>query len=889
MAKPTDRVQIQKRESAAGGGDAADDSPFLYDPLDSSEDCVELRGVFLQDAGGLKDEDVGIWRDGDDIVFLDVTTGVETTLSGLSYHNALTGLAEDDHPQYLLVDGSRDMTGTLTTTYILTDNGSSSSPAYGFASAPGAGMSHVSSTLRLGVSSQNILQIGTGGISLNKTTTVAGSIKPSVTATYDLGLTGFRWSTLFVDDVVVTASLAVESIILGSNSISDVLLIADPLSTSDSVITSAGYIDTNYARQTELDAVATAAVTDHGALTGLIGTDHHTQYMLVSGTRASTGVQTFSAGISIGGNTGSDILISTDTISTSNLALTTAGYVDARYAAIGDLVTDHGALTGLSDDDHTQYLLADGTRAVSGAMVFSAGLTIGGNVGSDILIGSDGVSTSNLALATAGYVDANYLRDTDAYSHPNHTGDVTSVGDGAQTISANAVTNAKAADMAANTVKVNPTTGTADPSDLAMGASTMLARLAAGNIVAATPTQIRTLINVEDGSNNYVHPNHTGDVTSTGDGATTIANSAVTNAKMANMVATTFKGRALGAGTGAPVDLTATQATAMLNNFSSTLKGLTPLSGGGTTNFLRADGTWAAPPAGTTLDGAYDFGGSGAGRTITVDNGPIEATNNSVGTGSTPAILLVNNTSATSGVQKYSPILELEGQGYSTGFGASQEVKFAMQTKPIQQTLNPTGKLSFLKSVNGAAYSEIATLDTLGSLVLGGNFSAGGGDFVGTLVANGDMVVSGDLRHGDRTIVLSVGLGKNMTSTGSHIVEEISSAFDWRGRFEANGVGNISAIPLPLLVGDRVKSIKFNFYGATSATKRFSFIRCGVTTHVPTVLETTTNTTNGAYNNITITVSPQITIAVANVYWAQFRTGASGDRFYSVEVTYDRP
>jgi len=52
------------------------------------------------------------------------------------------------------------------------------------------------------------------------------------------------------------------------------------------------------------------------------------------------------------------------------------------------------------------------------------------------------------------------------------------------------------------------------------------------------------------------------------------------------------------AGTGAIEQLTATQATAFLNQFSSTLKGLVPLSGGGTTTFLRADGTFAAPPGG---------------------------------------------------------------------------------------------------------------------------------------------------------------------------------------------------------------------------------------------------------------------------------------------------
>lgn len=43
-------------------------------------------------------------------------------------------------------------------------------------------------------------------------------------------------------------------------------------------------------------------------------------------------------------------------------------------------------------------------------------------------------------------------------------------------------------------------------------------------------------------------------------------------------------------------NLTATASTALLNLFTSTLKGLVPGSGGGTTNFLRADGTWAAPP-----------------------------------------------------------------------------------------------------------------------------------------------------------------------------------------------------------------------------------------------------------------------------------------------------
>lgn len=63
---------------------------------------------------------------------------------------------------------------------------------------------------------------------------------------------------------------------------------------------------------------------------------------------------------------------------------------------------------------------------------------------------------------------------------------------------------------------------------------------------------------------------------------------------LTNMAQSTIKGRAVGAGTGAPTDLTATQATAILDVFTSGAKGLVPASGGGTTNFLRADGSFAS-------------------------------------------------------------------------------------------------------------------------------------------------------------------------------------------------------------------------------------------------------------------------------------------------------
>jgi hypothetical protein len=92
-----------------------------------------------------------------------------------------------------------------------------------------------------------------------------------------------------------------------------------------------------------------------------------------------------------------------------------------------------------------------------------------------------------------------------------------------------------------------------------------------------------------------------GDITVSSSGTVwTIDNSVVTLAKMANLAANSIIGNNTGS-PATPLALTGTQVTAMLDAFTSGAKGLAPASGGGTTNFLRADGTWAAPPG----SGAY--------------------------------------------------------------------------------------------------------------------------------------------------------------------------------------------------------------------------------------------------------------------------------------------
>lgn len=97
----------------------------------------------------------------------------------------------------------------------------------------------------------------------------------------------------------------------------------------------------------------------------------------------------------------------------------------------------------------------------------------------------------------------------------------------------------------------------------------------------------------------------TGEVTATGPGsvAATISNSAVTNAKLANMPANTIKGNNTGL-SAVPLDLTATQTTAMLDvmvgdSGAGGTKGLVPAPAAGdaaANKFLKASGSWVTIP-----------------------------------------------------------------------------------------------------------------------------------------------------------------------------------------------------------------------------------------------------------------------------------------------------
>lgn len=143
-------------------------------------------------------------------------------------------------------------------------------------------------------------------------------------------------------------------------------------------------------------------------------------------------------------------------------------------------------------------------------------------------------------------------------------------------------------------------------------------------------------------------------------GAGALANDSITNALLANMAQATIKGRAAGAGTGDPTDLTATQATAILNavvgdSGAGGTKGLVPAPGAGDAaagKYLDAAGLFSVPPGtGLTTEQVQDVVGAMvvAGTNVTVTyNDPagtltIDAAGDGGGTNPTSLFVPYNN------------------------------------------------------------------------------------------------------------------------------------------------------------------------------------------------------------------------------------------------------
>ena len=334
-----------------------------------------------------------------------------------------------------------------------------------------------------------------------------------------------------------------------------------------------------------------------------IGTTTPTEKLTVEGTVSAS-------------NLALDSIVNAGTDTDKFLVLDSSGNVDFRTGA--EVLSDIGAGTGTGDitrvnitagnglsgtsvdttsGDHTQTLTVG---AGTGIQVNSGDVAID-YTGTDNFIDSatnlegTGIATGDTVVyhdATDNNVKKGFVSDLpfNNYSHPNHTGDVTSAGDGATTIANEAVTNAKLAHMAANTVKVRNANSTGDPSDFALANTEILIGDGSG-FQAASLSGDATMTN-------------TGVVTLKATGSAAGVQGSTANGTKIDTITIDPYGRVLAVATGATGDITGVTLTAdsgtasdTAGNVDITIAGINGISTSATGTTLTVSGSNASTTA----------------------------------------------------------------------------------------------------------------------------------------------------------------------------------------------------------------------------------------------------------------------------------------------------
>jgi len=346
-----------------------------------------------------------------------------------------------------------------------------------------------------------------------------------------------------------------------------------------------------------------------------------------------------------GGDIGNIWTIDTASVTLAKMAdMATSSLIYRRTSGSGvpevntlaQLKTDLG-LTNSNSGDQTITLTTDvsGTGTGSFATTIQAGVVTFAkfqNVSTAVIIGRIASGSGSVTELSPSQIRTliNVSDGANNYIHPNHSGEVTSVADGAQTITAKAVTMAKIQDITTASLIYRRTAGTGVPEvntlaqlkiDLGLtnsnsgdqtitlntdvvgsgtgtfattiqpgvvtyakfqnvATSVLIGRVATGtgSVTALSIAQVQTLLNVADGANAYVHPHHgrsgTGDATSVGDADITINARAVTFPKVRSIDTASILGR-LTASTGDIEVLTLAQVRTMLYPTSPLVNTLT--------------------------------------------------------------------------------------------------------------------------------------------------------------------------------------------------------------------------------------------------------------------------------------------------------------------------
>ena len=240
-------------------------------------------------------------------------------------HGAITGLGDDDHTQYALADGTRDFTGNVAVTSGgVTVTGNS---GFGITAATAYGNLHVKS----GASTASAAHVNADELVIEGATNAGISILGATTSNLFFGDTNLVLGYLSYD-------MTSDSLVIGTNAATAI------------TIDNAQLVGINNASPSEsLD------VTGNIAVSGTVDTVDVAAHKSAYDTHVS-------------GQSNSHSAIDT------HIADATLHFAEGSI--------DHGSIAGLTDDDHTQYALATGTRSFTGQVtVTTGGLDITGNVG----------------------------------------------------------------------------------------------------------------------------------------------------------------------------------------------------------------------------------------------------------------------------------------------------------------------------------------------------------------------------------------------------------------------------------------------------------------------------------------------------------------------------
>lgn len=233
-----------------------------------------------------------------------------------------------------------------------------------------------------------------------------------------------------------------------------------------------------------------------------------------------------------------------------------------------------------------------------------------------------------------------------------------------------------------------------------------------------------------------------GDVTVSGSGSTwTIDNSAVTNAKMANMATATIKGRA-SAGSGAPEDLTATQVKTLLQIGYGDLTGAVPTWNQNTTGSaaklttprsisITGDGSWT-----TNFDGSANATGvltlansgvtAGTYPKVTVDAKGRVTAGAALAAADIPALDASKITSGTFAAARI-PTLNQNTTGSAATLTTARTISItgdATWSTSFDGSANVTGALTLANSgVTAGTYTKV-TVDAKGRVTAGNSLVA---------------------------------------------------------------------------------------------------------------------------------------------------------------------